>query len=210
MELQNGAQPNMDIRELQSTVNQNVLQPATTPENCSHNATTNNKQGNSMPESDFVSKVHEFSSSSNSDDLKEISNWSECEDAGSVLSPLSTPPNLPLPKQTRQSSRLKQTSTIGNTPFHPPSKSNPYVRVMVRNIQAPDISTSSVFSTTPDETSSAPAVLEYNKSQSNTVDLNESNLDNSDYANKRSREETSSDSSFSTTLEFRLVGKKKK
>ncbi|XP_077968128.1 uncharacterized protein LOC144422154 [Styela clava] len=214
-DLQNATQPGQ-VSELQ--VNQNAVQPTlqTTKPDIPVD------QMDLQPEStilghtphdnriDPTSDVIEFSSSTDSTDLKEISNWSECEDVGSVISPLLTPPSQPQLKQTRQSSRLKQSSTIGNTPFHPPSKGNPYVRVMVHNIQPPDLTTSSVFSTTPDEISSAPANLEYNQSKSKTVDLPEPNLDNSDYANKRSREETSSDSSFSTTLEFRLVGKKKK
>nr|XP_039258985.1 uncharacterized protein LOC120335528 [Styela clava] len=210
-DLQNASQPGL-ISDLQN--NQNAVQP-TKPD-------IPNDQMDLQPESttltphdnriDPTSNVIEFSSSTESTDLKEISNWSECEDVGSVIiiSPLSTPPSQPQLKQTRQSSRLKQSSTIGNTPFHPTSKGNPYVKVMVHNIQPPDLTTSSVFSTAPGEISSAPANLEYNKSKSKTVDLPATNLDNSDYAIKRSREETSSDSSFSTTLEFRLVGKKKK
>ncbi|XP_077971850.1 uncharacterized protein LOC144425919 [Styela clava] len=206
---QNDVQPSSTAQntpDIPATIDQDVSLPEITMGNTSNGTTTNSMLDNRIPEIDLASDLHEFSSSTGSNDLKEISNWSECEDPGNVLSPPSTPPNQLQQKPTRQSSRLKQTSTIGNTPFHPTSKGNAYVKVMLRNIDPCDLSTTSVFDSTPDEISSAPANLEYNKSNPKTPDSTQPKLDN-----KRYRDDTtSSDSSFSTSLEVKLVGKKKK
>nr|XP_039256628.1 uncharacterized protein LOC120333297 [Styela clava] len=178
---------------------------------------TKNKQETTQGGKD--KSISEFSPSAS--ELREISDWSECEDVGNTTSPSQTPQKdaqlgespkdaqpgntHQTPKQPEPSRKLKQTSTIGNTPFHPPPKGKAYVKVMVHKYEAHD-TTTSLFSDVPDEILSAPAVLGNNE---HIVDLTDANLDNSDLNNKRNRE-SSSESSFSATTETKLTGKNKK
>nr|XP_039261801.1 uncharacterized protein LOC120337958 [Styela clava] len=173
---------------------QNDVQPA---------ETTEQSQNDAQP-AETTDKVSDFSTSdSELNCLREIKNWSECEDVGTVVSPLKTrSPQLPRPP--RQIYRLKESSTIGNTPFHPLPKGNPYIKVRIDNFESCDTTSSSVFETTPEATTSAPANLESNLPPP-IVDLTEEN-------NKRTRKDTttSTESSTSESIVKKKYGKKKR